>query len=156
MVIPCTFAGAPWTAKPAFEYNFAQLVFAHAILYVRAHFSGMQAAPLTKIMNLKPNVIPVSRQLSFSKACEFQVFTPPKFCLSRRRCVAISGVTRTPEIGARIQASGCWAAIGVSLHLLFLCSEMPTHLLGVGAKKTKIDQKDHHHRLSQRWIGAPC
>ena len=53
MVIPCTFAGAPWTAKPAFEYNFAQLVFAHALLYVRAHFSGMQAAPLTKIMNFE-------------------------------------------------------------------------------------------------------
>ena len=53
MVIPCTFAGAPWTAKPAFEYDFAQLVFAHALLYVRAHFSGMQAAPLTKIMNFE-------------------------------------------------------------------------------------------------------
>ena len=50
MVIPCTFAGAPWTAKPAFEYNFAQLVFEHALLYVRAHFSGMQAAHLTKIV----------------------------------------------------------------------------------------------------------
>ena len=53
MVIPCTFAGAPWRAKPAFEYDFAQLVFAHALLYVRAHFSGMQAAPLTKIMNFE-------------------------------------------------------------------------------------------------------
>ena len=53
MVIPCTFAGAPWTAKPAFDYHFAQLVFARAILYVRAHFSGMQAAPLTKIMNFE-------------------------------------------------------------------------------------------------------
>ena len=50
MVIPCTFAGAPWTAKPAFEYNFAQLVFEHALLFVRAHFSGMQAAPLTEII----------------------------------------------------------------------------------------------------------
>ena len=62
---------------------------------------------LEKHAILKPNVILVSRQLSLTKACEFQVFTPPKFCLSRRGCVAISGDTRTPEIGARIQASGC-------------------------------------------------
>ena len=53
MVIPCTFTGAPWTTKPAFEYNFAQLVFAQTILYVRANFPGMQAAPLTKIMNFE-------------------------------------------------------------------------------------------------------
>ena len=86
---------------------------------------------------LKPNVILLSLQRSFNKVCEFQVFTSPKFCLSRRRCVAISGVTRTPEIGARIGASGCWAAIGVSLHLLFLCFALPTHLLGVGGKNDK-------------------
>ena len=91
---------------------------------------------ILKIMTLKPNVILVSLQQSFNKACEFQVFTPPKFCLSRRRCVAISGVTRTPEIGARIEASGCWAAIGITLRLLFLSSlwQLPTHLLGVGGK----------------------
>ena len=53
MVIPCTFGGAPWTAKLALEYNFAQLVFAHTLLCVREHFSGMQEAPLTKIMNFK-------------------------------------------------------------------------------------------------------
>ena len=106
-----------------------------------------------KIAILKPNVKLASHQLSLNRARELQVFTPPKFCLSRRRCVAISGVTRTPEIGARIHTRGRWAAIGVSLHLLFLCSELPTHLLGVGGKKTKTDQ---HHRLSQRWIGAPC
>ena len=53
MVIPCTFAGAPWTAKPALECNFVQLVFAQAILYVCAHFPGMQTAPLTKIVNFQ-------------------------------------------------------------------------------------------------------
>ena len=95
----------------------------------------------SKMIILKPNVIPASRQLSFSRACEFQVFTPPKFCLSRRRCVAIPGVTRTPEIGARIQTRGCWAAVGVSLHLLFLCSDLPTRLLAAKKPKwTKTDQ----------------
>ena len=112
------------------------------------------------LLILKPNVKLASRQLSLTRACEFQIFTPPKFCLSRRRCVAISGVTTTPEIGARINSRGCWAAIGVSLHLLFLCFELPTHLLGVGGKKhqnrPKQTKTDRYRRLSQRWIGAPC
>ena len=85
-----------------------------------------------------------NRQLSLNRACELQVFTPPKLCLSRRRCITISGVTRTPGIGASFHTRGRWAEIGVSLHLLFLCSELPTRLRGAW-RLTVAEGQCHTH-----------